>query len=128
MAMEKMRTAEEMLSYFYANKTGGGMGRDKSLACFKLIERRLEVDEYALITFTASHYNENLRNEGYYGHAVTNKRILMAKQDSEPAFKMIPLSEYNGITVTCGKYFASILLDAAGMQLRVETTMPEAKR
>lgn len=122
--MEKMRTAEEMLAFIKEKDTGSGLGKGKCLEYLRLIEGDLRDDEYALAAFVATHTSRYLESEGDFVGAVTNQRIIMAKQDQEAVFKRIPLVEYKNMTVSWGKTFASMIIDTSKAQVFMENTVP----
>lgn len=122
--MEKMRTAEEMLAFIKEKDTGSGLGKGKCLEYLRLIEGDLRDDEYALAAFVATHTSRYLESEGDFVGAVTNQRIIMAKQEQEAVFKRIPLVEYKNMTVSWGKTFASMIIDTSKAQVFMENTVP----
>lgn len=125
--MEKMKTAEEMLQFIKKNDTGTGLSKSKCLQYLKLIEDDLKTDEYAVLTFSASHTTCYLESEGDFTSAVTNKRIIMVKQGQETVIKRIPLDEFISLTVSWGKTFASMIIDAAKTQIFMENTVSKVK-
>lgn len=115
--MEKMRTAEEMLTFIKEKDTGSGLGKGKCLEYLRLIEGDLRDDEYALAAFVATRTSRYLESKGDFVGAVTNQWIIMAKQEQEAVFKRIPLVEYKNMTVSWGKTFASMIIDTSKAQV-----------
>ena len=90
----RMRTAQEMYDYCLENDFGKGFGQ-AGLRDFTLLQRRMDKDEAAFLTFIGLHrfrsMSSHMRN---FAYAFTNKRILMGQVRSfgRIRFESIPLN------------------------------------
>ena len=98
---EKLRTAEEMYAYSRDHKFGTGFGRNWGIQNFRLIEKKLEKDESAFLTFVGLHEFRSMScHQRNFAYAITDRRILMGQVRTfgRIRFHSAPLNEIQNIS------------------------------
>ncbi|MEA4875593.1 PH domain-containing protein [Anaerorhabdus sp.] len=102
--IELLNSPEAMLEY--AIQHGYGQGADDNLikSCFNLILASLKPDEKVLICFMGNNFSlKTGANEGYYGYAITTKRLIFARKGfNGQTVQAISLSKIEKVSVKKG--------------------------
>ena len=91
----RLRSAKELYQYSCDNGFGKGFGKNWGLRNFALVEKRLEPDEAAFLTFVGLHrFHSMSAHQRNFAYAITNRRILMAQSRSfwRTRFESVPLN------------------------------------
>jgi len=91
----RLRSAEELYQYSCDNGFGTGFGKGWGLRNFGLLEKKLEPEEYAFLTFVGLHrFHSMSAHQRNFAYAITDRRILMAQSRSfwRTRFESVPLN------------------------------------
>ena len=91
----QLKTAAEMYQYSCDNGFGKGFGKNWGLKNFLLIQKRMDRDEAAFLTFVGLHrFRSMSTHQRNFAYAITNKRIIMGQVRSfwRIRFESIPLN------------------------------------
>ncbi len=95
----QMKSASEMYDYSCKNGFGKGLG-NAGLKSFELIQRRMEADEVAFLTFIALHrFHSMSSHQRNFAYAFTNKHLLMGQVRSfgRTRFESVSLNEIGNL-------------------------------
>ena len=78
----RLRSAKELYQYSCDNGFGKGFGKNWGLRNFALVEKRLEPDEAAFLTFVGLHrFHSMSAHQRNFAYAITNRRIMLEKDN-----------------------------------------------
>jgi hypothetical protein len=78
-----LRKAEDLYAYSCEHGFGKGLSRAWGINSFRLVEKAMDEDEYAYLTFIGLHrFHSMSAHQRNFAYAFTNKRILMAQTRS----------------------------------------------
>ncbi len=98
---EQLRTAEELYAYSCDHNFGTGFGRNWGIQNFRLLEKKLEKNESAFLTFVGLHeFHSMSSHQRNFAYAITNRRILMGQVRTfgRIRFRSVPLNEIENIS------------------------------
>ncbi len=79
----RLQKAEHLYMYSCSHNFGKGMSRAWGINSFRLIEKAMDPDESAYLTFIGLHrFHSMSAHQRNFAYAFTNKRILMAQTRS----------------------------------------------
>lgn len=113
----RLRSARELYQYSCDNGFGTGFGKGWGLSNFGLLEKKLEPDEYAFLTFVGLHrFRSMSSHQRNFAYAITDRRILMAQTRSfwRTRFESVPLNAIMNLSFDSDNTVAvmKIMLDA----------------
>ena len=104
----RLRKAEQMYTYSCSHNFGKGLSRAWGLNSFRLVEKAMDADEFAYLTFIGLHrFHSMSAHQRNFAYAFTNKRIIMAQMrsfwrtrtESVPLNKILNLSFDNDSSI-----------------------------
>ncbi|MCM1234608.1 MAG: PH domain-containing protein [Ruminococcus flavefaciens] len=127
----QMRSARELYQYSCDNGFGVGFGKNWGLRNFGLLEKQLESDECAFLTFVGLHrFHSMSAHQRNFAYAITDRRILMAQSRSfwRTRFESIPLNAVMNLSFDSGNAIAvmKIMLESDAIAIGMSPECAEA--
>lgn len=124
-----LTTAEQMYQYCIDNGFGRGFNKRWGIKHFKLIEQALQKDEEVLMCFIGlCNSGPMSKYYGYFAYAVTNKRMIIAKQRLiGQVVQFVLLKNLNDVTANFGFAYGDIVFDTLKETFKVQVNVRSAR-